>query len=154
MPKKYKTSIFIFTRDLRLSDNTSLISALNESNSVLPIFILTPEQLDDKNKEADNQQKLLKQIQDEAERAQLAANAKHQDMISALEKRAIQAENESQQKTKDLATVQNQLLELNNNKELLSSELDKAKLEAQEAGNNNVDLNNKVKSYVYDDFTF
>ena len=47
--KKFNVSVFIFTRDLRLIDNTSLNNALHMSNTVLPIFILTPEQLD-KNK--------------------------------------------------------------------------------------------------------
>jgi len=43
--KKYNNSVFIFTRDLRLVDNTSLNNALQMSDKVLPIFILTPEQL-------------------------------------------------------------------------------------------------------------
>ena len=51
---KYRISIFIFTRDLRLYDNTSLICALSKSTTVLPIFILNPEQLDDKNKYKSN----------------------------------------------------------------------------------------------------
>lgn len=46
--KEYQTSIFIFRRDLRLDDNTALINALKLSEEVIPIFILTPEQLDDK----------------------------------------------------------------------------------------------------------
>lgn len=43
----YDKSIFIFRRDYRLQDNLGLIRALKESKQVLPIFILTPEQLDD-----------------------------------------------------------------------------------------------------------
>lgn len=43
-------SIFIFRRDLRLHDNTSLIHALNNSKKVLPIFIFDPRQLSQKNK--------------------------------------------------------------------------------------------------------
>lgn len=41
----YDLSIFIFRRDLRLTDNIGLISALELSKCVLPVFILTPEQL-------------------------------------------------------------------------------------------------------------
>jgi deoxyribodipyrimidine photo-lyase len=51
---QYRISIFIFTRDLRLYDNTSLICALSKSITVLPIFILNPEQLSDKNKYKSN----------------------------------------------------------------------------------------------------
>jgi deoxyribodipyrimidine photo-lyase len=52
MEKKIKNniSIFIFTRDLRLQDNTSLLSALKESQVVIPIFIFNPKQIDDSNK--------------------------------------------------------------------------------------------------------
>ena len=39
-------TLFIFRRDLRLEDNRGLISALNESNSVIPAFIFTPEQIE------------------------------------------------------------------------------------------------------------
>lgn len=42
---KYSQSIFIFRADLRLHDNLGLIQALKESSQVIPIFILTPEQL-------------------------------------------------------------------------------------------------------------
>lgn len=48
MKKKYELSVFIFTRDLRLYDNLPLINALKNSNYVIPIFILNPNQLDDK----------------------------------------------------------------------------------------------------------
>lgn len=48
-------NIFIFTRDLRLEDNTGLISALeNSGGDVLPIFVLTPEQISDDNKYRSN----------------------------------------------------------------------------------------------------
>lgn len=50
----YKTSIFIFTRDLRLYDNTALIEALKLSEQVLPIFILNPTQLKNTNKYKSN----------------------------------------------------------------------------------------------------
>lgn len=46
--KKYDTSIFIFRRDYRIEDNRGLIEALKNSERVIPIFILTPEQLDKK----------------------------------------------------------------------------------------------------------
>lgn len=41
-------SLFIFTRDLRLVDNTSLNLALKNSKKVIPIFILNPLQLNEK----------------------------------------------------------------------------------------------------------
>lgn len=47
--KKYKLSVYIFTRDLRLEDNTALMLALSESELVIPIFIFNPEQIDDDN---------------------------------------------------------------------------------------------------------
>ena len=50
MTKIYRASIFIFTRDLRLHDNTSLIEALKKSELVIPIFILNPQQLSESNK--------------------------------------------------------------------------------------------------------
>ena len=41
-------AIFIFRRSLRLVDNLGLIEALKNSQNVIPIFILTKEQLDQK----------------------------------------------------------------------------------------------------------
>jgi transposase len=38
MSKKYQTSIFMFTRDLRLEDNTTLISLLKMSDQVIPMI--------------------------------------------------------------------------------------------------------------------
>lgn len=35
----YKKSLFIFRQDLRLNDNTGLIEAIKNSESILPIFI-------------------------------------------------------------------------------------------------------------------
>lgn len=46
----FKLSIYIFTRDLRLDDNTSLMEALKNSTQVIPIFILNPTQIDNVNK--------------------------------------------------------------------------------------------------------
>lgn len=43
---KFKTSLFIFRRDLRLEDNTGLIYALKHSERVIPAFIFTPEQIE------------------------------------------------------------------------------------------------------------
>lgn len=40
----YKKSVFIFTRDLRKTDNLALIKACENSKIVLPIFIFTPTQ--------------------------------------------------------------------------------------------------------------
>lgn len=42
--KKYRTSLFIFRRDLRIEDNTGLRVALENSQKVIPCFIVTPEQ--------------------------------------------------------------------------------------------------------------
>jgi len=41
-------SIFIFRRDFRIKDNTGLNEAINNSNKIYPIFIFTPEQINDK----------------------------------------------------------------------------------------------------------
>jgi deoxyribodipyrimidine photo-lyase len=43
---KFKRSLFIFHRDLRLEDNTGLIHALKSSEQVIPCFIFTPEQIE------------------------------------------------------------------------------------------------------------
>lgn len=50
MKKLFKKSIFIFRRDLRLSDNTGLIKACSESQQVIPIFILDQRQIGKENK--------------------------------------------------------------------------------------------------------
>jgi deoxyribodipyrimidine photo-lyase len=47
-------SIFIFTRDLRLHDNTTLLKALKESKIVIPIFIFNPIQINNTNKYKSN----------------------------------------------------------------------------------------------------
>lgn len=52
--KQYKTSIFIFRRDYRLTDNTGLIKALKLSETVVPCFIFTPEQLIDNDYKSNN----------------------------------------------------------------------------------------------------
>jgi deoxyribodipyrimidine photo-lyase len=43
-------TIFIFRRDLRLTDNKGLIYAMKNYKNILPIFVFTPEQVTDKNK--------------------------------------------------------------------------------------------------------
>ena len=40
------TSLYIFRRDIRLVDNTGLIECYKNSDKVIPIFIFTPEQID------------------------------------------------------------------------------------------------------------
>lgn len=50
MEKKFNKSLFIFHRDLRLDDNTGLIKALKNSDSVIPCFIFDPVQVSDQNK--------------------------------------------------------------------------------------------------------
>ena len=47
--KKYLYGIFIFTRDLRLEDNSTLNIALQECEQVLPIFIFNPKQISARN---------------------------------------------------------------------------------------------------------
>lgn len=55
MSKEYRRSVFIFRRDLRLEDNDGLNAAMLHSDEVIPIFILTPTQLDeDQNKYKSN----------------------------------------------------------------------------------------------------
>ena len=39
-------NIFIFHRDLRLYDNTTLIEMVTKENNALPIFIFPPEQIE------------------------------------------------------------------------------------------------------------
>ena len=46
----YDNGLFIFRRDLRIEDNTSLNEAIKQCKNVYPIFIFTPEQISDKNK--------------------------------------------------------------------------------------------------------
>lgn len=46
----YKKSLFIFRRDLRLYDNTSLIQAIKNSEEVICCFILNPKQITKENK--------------------------------------------------------------------------------------------------------
>lgn len=44
----YDTSIFIFRRDLRLFDNTTLIAADKTTKNIIPIFIFDPHQLENR----------------------------------------------------------------------------------------------------------
>lgn len=46
MDKKFRKTLFLFRRDLRLEDNTGLIFALKSSDVVIPAFIFTPEQIE------------------------------------------------------------------------------------------------------------
>ncbi|MEZ4753931.1 MAG: deoxyribodipyrimidine photo-lyase [Bdellovibrionota bacterium] len=50
MVKKFRKSLFIFRRDLRLEDNTALIESLSDSDQVLACFIIDPRQVSDRNK--------------------------------------------------------------------------------------------------------
>lgn len=47
-------SIFIFRRELRLYDNVGLYNSIKESDVVYPIFIFTPEQIDNNDYKSDN----------------------------------------------------------------------------------------------------
>lgn len=49
--KQYNKSLYIFHRAFRLHDNLGLIKALEESETVIPVFIFTPEQVDRKKNE-------------------------------------------------------------------------------------------------------
>jgi len=46
---QFKKSLFIFRRDLRLNDNTGLLAALEQSETVIPCFIFDPRQVGTKN---------------------------------------------------------------------------------------------------------
>lgn len=46
MKKQFKKTLFLFRRDLRLEDNTGLIFALRSSETVIPAFIFTREQIE------------------------------------------------------------------------------------------------------------
>jgi deoxyribodipyrimidine photo-lyase len=47
MKKEFSKSLFIFRRDLRLHDNLGLLSALERSEQVYPVFIFDPRQVSD-----------------------------------------------------------------------------------------------------------
>lgn len=61
----YETSIFIFRRSLRLYDNTGLMKALDNSKSVIPIFIFTPEQLKNNPYKSDNSVQFMMETLDD-----------------------------------------------------------------------------------------
>lgn len=45
---KFKKTLFIFRRDLRLEDNSGLLEALENSEKVIPVFVFDKEQVDTK----------------------------------------------------------------------------------------------------------
>jgi len=47
--KPFKTSLFIFRRDIRLHDNRGLIQALEQSKQVIPCFMFDPQQVEGEN---------------------------------------------------------------------------------------------------------
>lgn len=47
--KKFARALFIFRRDLRLSDNTALAAAAHEAEEVVPCFIFDPRQYEEEN---------------------------------------------------------------------------------------------------------
>lgn len=51
---KFKKSIFIFHRDIRLSDNKGLNKCLSNSHNIIPIFIFDPRQLENNPYRGDN----------------------------------------------------------------------------------------------------
>lgn len=54
MQKTYRLALHIFRRDLRLQDNTALISALKNSDHVIPCFIFDPRQIETNDYKSDN----------------------------------------------------------------------------------------------------
>ncbi len=45
MQKHYKKALFVFRRDLRIQDNTGLLAAIQQADSVIPCFIFDPVQV-------------------------------------------------------------------------------------------------------------
>lgn len=65
MDKKHKKTLFVFRRDLRLSDNTALNAALKESEKVIPCFIFDPRQINNNEYKSENAiQFLIESIDD------------------------------------------------------------------------------------------
>jgi len=64
---KYRKSLFTFRRDLRLDDNTGLIRALEQSETVLPCFIFDPRQVVDNPYRSDNAILFMKESLDDLE---------------------------------------------------------------------------------------
>ena len=62
----YKKSLFIFRRDLRLDDNTGLLAACKNLESVIPCFIFDPTQISDSNEYKSNNciQFMIESLQD------------------------------------------------------------------------------------------
>lgn len=60
----YMKSIFIFRRDLRLFDNTTLTLADKENNKIIPIFIFDPHQIENKNKSENCVQFMVEALKD------------------------------------------------------------------------------------------
>lgn len=65
MHKAYKTTLFIFRRDLRLDDNTGLLHALEKSELVIPIFIFDPRQVDKNSYKSENALKFMRESLDD-----------------------------------------------------------------------------------------
>lgn len=57
-------SIFIFRRDLRLYDNTTLIEADKSKSKIIPIFIFDPHQIENKNKSNNCVQFMIESLND------------------------------------------------------------------------------------------
>ena len=64
--KKFNTSLFVFHRDLRVSDNRGLLRALAQSEQVIPCFIFDPIQVGNKNsyRSANAIQYMIKSLQE------------------------------------------------------------------------------------------
>lgn len=79
MQKKYKKSLFLFHRDLRVIDNTGLLEALRSCQSVIALFILDPVQVGAKNKyKSDNAvQFMVESLQDLGQQVKLHGGYLH-----------------------------------------------------------------------------
>lgn len=88
--KKYKKSLFLFTRDYRLADNTTLITALEESEMIYPVFVFTHDQIDQNTYKSDNAVRFLVQSLEDLDRElhnhKSTLNIFHGDLIKILSK--------------------------------------------------------------------
>lgn len=90
VPKKTECSIFWFRRDLRLNDNAGLFEALNNSSSVLPLFLFDTEILDSLQSKDDKRVAFIHQaicaLQNEIERVGGSMLVKHGSPVAVFEK--------------------------------------------------------------------
>jgi deoxyribodipyrimidine photo-lyase len=87
---KYTKSIFLFTRDLRLEDNTGLIEALQNSETVIPVFIFNPKQIKNNKFKSEHSIKFMCESIDDLNLALKKCNSKlfcfYGDPVTVLKK--------------------------------------------------------------------